>query len=87
MKPVHISGGPFAWCATEVSVSSSSDKTLEGTAMMQVRTGAVHLQTYPTRAELFALADMFWQHAETMGGDVAVRRELKLWADDKGTTQ
>jgi hypothetical protein len=70
MKPVHIAGGPFAWCETEVSVSSSSDKTLEGTAMMQVRTGAMHLQTYPTRAELFALADMLWKHAESMEGKV-----------------
>jgi hypothetical protein len=51
---------PFPWCRTEIEISGGS---VEGHTTICIRTGAACMQTYATRDELRALAEMLLQHA------------------------
>ena len=59
MNRVTIGSAPYPECATQFRVQLMS---VGGQALV-ISTGAVTLQTYPTRAELRALGEMLLRHA------------------------
>ena len=83
---VFIKSRPYEWCNATVRVSENTTPGFEGLCTFVFSTGCASAQTYATREELIAMAELFLDMAGKMEPQ-GMLEAIQQWKDDTGATQ